>query len=87
MKKTFKFSSNEQNTALGCLLLLGLLILVFGACFGVLCLEGWAVMVLVNYALVPWLGISELSYWGAFCIVLLCNILFGGLRASVSSKD
>lgn len=49
-------------------------VLVFGA------LISWAVMVLWNDLVPPVFHGPMLGYWQAFALLVLCRILFGGLR-------
>ena len=61
------------------------ILLVLGLVFGLLCLEGWLIMLLWN-AIIPvlFVGVGNLWYWGAFGLILLCNILF---KTTISIKD
>ncbi len=56
--------------ALGIVLLICLLIL----------LVGLVVMLLWNHVLSPVLEIKQVTYWQAVGILVLCKILFGGIR-------
>lgn len=58
---------------------LGILIFVVWVAllFAVDCLLAWFVMLLWN-AIIPvlFVGVGNLWYWGAFGLIVLCNILF-----------
>lgn len=40
----------------------------------------WVVMLLWNYVVPPVFHAAAIGYWQAFALLLLCRILFGGLR-------
>jgi hypothetical protein len=40
----------------------------------------WAVMLLWNYVVPPVFHGAAIGYWQAFALLVLCRILFGGLR-------
>ena len=63
----------DEHWALGILVLLVWLVLTFA----IDCLLALFVMLLWN-AIIPMLfiGVGNLWYWGAFGLILLCNILF-----------
>ncbi|WP_407404473.1 hypothetical protein [Sodaliphilus sp.] len=42
-------------------------------------LLGWLVMLLWNWLMPSLFGLSELGYWQACGLLVLCKILFGGL--------
>ena len=41
---------------------------------------GWAVMSLWNWLMPGLFGLHEISYWQAWGVLVLCKILFGGIR-------
>ena len=53
------------------------LVIATGLVFGVLCLEACILMLLWN-AVIPslWVGAPSLTFWLAFGLLLICNILF-----------
>lgn len=63
----------DEHWALGILVLLVWLVLTFA----IDCLLALFVMLLWN-AIIPvlFVGVGNLWYWGAFGLILLCNILF-----------
>ena len=63
----------DEHWALGILVLLVWLVLTFA----IDCLLALFVMLLWN-AIIPvlFIGVGNLWYWGAFGLILLCNILF-----------
>jgi hypothetical protein len=50
---------------------------VFAGLFGLF--FGWIVMLLWNWLMPSLFGLSAISYWQAFGIVVLAKILFGGI--------
>ena len=68
----------EDNFALGCLVGVLIILLALGIVFGMLCFEGWILMLLWNAILVPLFGFGVLKFWWAVGIILICNILFKG---------
>lgn len=63
------------------------LALALGLVFGLLCLEAWFIMLLWN-AVIPviFAGVPTISFWLAFGLMLLCNLLFKGSHYS-KNKD
>lgn len=53
------------------------IVLAIGLVFGLLCLEAWFIMLLWN-AVIPviFVGMPTISFWLAFGLMLLCNLLF-----------
>ena len=58
-------------------------VLALGLVFGLLCLEAWFVMLLWN-AVIPaiFAEVPTISFWLAFGLMLLCNILFKSVHHS-----
>jgi hypothetical protein len=59
-------------------------LLIGALAFGILCFEGWILMLLWNAILVPLFHFGALKFWWAVGIILICNILFKS--ASSASK-
>lgn len=53
-----------------------ILILILALAFGVLCFEGWLVMLLWNATVAVIFGLTEIGFWMAVGVMLLCNLLF-----------
>jgi large-conductance mechanosensitive channel len=70
---------NTATVVLGCVIGL-IIVVVFGAAFA------WIAMLLWNGIVVPTFGAPLLSFWQMWGIIILLNLLFGGLRASTSSR-
>lgn len=74
-----------ENYSFGVALLMCILALIIGAgiAFGILCLEGWILMLLWN-AVIPtlWASAPTLSFWLAVGLMLICNILFKSISRS-----
>ena len=82
MKKIGEFF---ENYSFGVALLMSILVLVIaaGLVFGILCFEAWILMLLWN-AVIPslWVGAPSLTFWLAFGLLLICNILFKSVNRS-----
>lgn len=62
------------------------IILAIGVAFGLLCLEGWLVMLLWNATLpVVFSGVTAIGFWQSVCINLLATILFGGVGRTIAA--
>ena len=78
MKKIVDRVFDSINSTIGAIIVLVLIFaLIFGFAFGVLCFEGWLLMLLWN-AVIPaiFVGAPTLSFWLAVGLILICNILF-----------
>lgn len=71
----------DEHWALGILVLVVWLVLTFA----IDCLLALCVMLLWN-AIIPvlFVGVGNLWYWGAFGLILLCNILF---KTTITMKN
>ena len=76
----------DQSVVLGCFVAILVVVLAIGIAFGVLCFEGWILMLLWNAVLVPLFGFGALKFWWAVGILLICNILFKGATTITKSK-
>lgn len=76
----------DHSFAFGCLVAIFAIILVLGIAFGVLCFEGWILMLLWNAILVPLFSFGALEFWWAVGIILICNILFKGTTTVTKNK-
>ena len=56
-------------------------ILCLGLVFGALCFEGWIVMLLWNAIIINLIPIGALTFWKAVGLLVLCNILFKGIKS------
>jgi hypothetical protein len=74
----------DKGTGWGILVTILLIVFCLALAFGVLCLEGWIVMLLWNAVAVAVFGAPTLSFWLSVGILLLCNILF---KSVVRSKS
>lgn len=72
----------DNGFAFGCTVV----ILILGIAFGLLCFEGWILMLLWNAILVPLFGFGILKFWWAVGIILICNILFKGTTTITKNK-
>lgn len=76
----------DHSFALGCLVAILVIALALGIAFGVLCFEGWILMLLWNAILVPLFDFGALKFWWAVGILLICNILFKGATTITKNK-
>lgn len=77
---------NWSDWSVGALILV--VILLLGLVFGLMCFEAWILMLLWNVVIAGVFGwTAPIGFWVAFCIMLLCNILFKGVRIIKKSED
>ena len=86
MKNWLEDVIDDHGVAMGCLAILLAVVLVLGITFGSLCLEAWLVMLLWNWLAVEIFAFATIGFWQAFGILLICNILFGGVRTIINHK-
>lgn len=79
--------NNYDTKDWGCGAWLLCIVLVLALIFGALCLEALFVMLLWN-AVMPllWAAAPELGFWAAMGLLVLCNLLFGGIKISSGKK-
>lgn len=76
----------EKLSELGCLGATLVLILILALAFGFAALEAWLVMLLWNAVLVTLFpSLPTLSFWLAWGLMILCNILFKSVSVRHSS--
>ena len=64
------------------------LAIALGLVFGVMAFEAWILMLLWNAVIATlWTGAPSLTFWLAFGLILICNILFKSGKAIASHKD
>lgn len=78
---------NLWDAAGGGALALLVIVLVFaialGLVFGVMAFEAWILMLLWNAVIVSmWASAPSLTFWLAFGLILICNILFKSVGRS-----
>lgn len=74
----------DKGMGWGILVTILLIAFVLALAFGILCLEGWLVMLLWNAVIVPVFSAPTLSFWLSVGILLLCNLLF---KAVIRTKS
>lgn len=74
----------DKGMGWGILVTVLLIALILALAFGVLCFEGWLVMLLWNAVIVSVFGAPTLSFWLSVGILLLCNLLF---KAVIRNKS
>lgn len=63
--------------ALALLAVILVLAIALGLVFGIMALEAWILMLLWNAVITTlWVGAPSLTFWLAFGLILICNILF-----------
>ena len=63
--------------ALALLAVVLVLAIALGLVFGIMALEAWILMLLWNAVITTlWVGAPSLTFWLAFGLILICNILF-----------
>lgn len=72
---------------MGCLAVIGVVILVLALVLGVFCFESWLIMLLWNVLIPAIMEWNAISFWQACGINLLCNLLFGCVRTVTRKKD
>lgn len=86
MKNWLEDVIDDHGVAMGCFLIILIVVLALGIAFGGLCLEAWLVMLLWNSVVVDLFAVSTLGFWQAFGILLLCHFLFGGAKTVCHHK-
>lgn len=74
----------DKGTGWGILVTILIIVFCLALAFGVMCLEGWLVMLLWNAVVVTAFGAPTLSFWLSVGILLLCNLLF---KAVIRTKS
>ena len=63
--------------ALALLVVVLVFVVALGLVFGVMAFEAWILMLLWNAVVTSlWVGAPSLTFWLAFGLILICNILF-----------
>jgi hypothetical protein len=79
---------NEHGLGVGCLAIVLVFILCAALIFGVLCLEGWILMLLWNWVVpVIWAGAPTLTYWVAVGVLTLLHLIGGCFKTTVHRKN
>lgn len=88
MKKWLNNTFDEHGFAIGCLACIFVIVIALAFAFGVLCLEGWLLMLLWN-AVIPciFIGAPTLQFWWAVGLMLICSILFKSSSGFKNNKD
>ena len=64
----------------------GVVVLGCGLVVGLFLFIDWLFMLAWNFVM-PGVGLPELRFWQAVCLLFVVGMLTGGLRASTSSKE
>lgn len=76
MKERFKTIWEEYSTGVAIIIIVCAVVIGLAACFGIMCLQSWLVMLLWNWVAVDLFGAPILSFWTAFGLRWLCSLLF-----------
>lgn len=70
----------------GCGVLLLCILLVLAIAFGILCFEGWLLMLVWNYAIVAVFNAPPIGFWIAVCLVWLLNLISKAFTIKVNKN-
>lgn len=80
--------SKDNLSDLGCGGLILVVLLIIALAFGIMCFEAWIAMLIWNYVVVAlFVALPIIGFWQMFLILMLINIVFGGLKTVVKTKD
>jgi hypothetical protein len=84
MKNSYK----DSFDGFGCGALIIILIMALALAFGIMCFEAWIAMLIWNYVVVALFAtLPIIGFWQMFLILMLINIVFGGLKTVVRTRD
>lgn len=88
MKNKIDEIFNEHGVGIGCLAICLVFVICCAIIFGVMCFEGWLLMLLWNWV-VPaiWAGAPTLTYWVAVGAIALLNLIGGCFKTVVHRKN
>lgn len=75
----------EMQKKSGCLGVILLLILVLAFAFGLLCLEGFVVMLLWNYVIANPMGWQQISFWWTTGAIFLFQLIVSIIKSAFRS--
>lgn len=79
---------DEHSIAMAIILTVLLVIGYLACCFGIMCLQSWLIMLLWNWVMVDLFSAPVLSFWMAFGLRWLCDLLFKSkITANKNSED
>lgn len=80
--------SRWNKEDIGCFGWLLIVVFALALIFGVACFEAWILMLLWNWIMpILFPTLPTIGFWLAFGIMMLCNILFGGVKTVTRTKD
>ena len=80
--------SKDDLSDLGCGALIVVLILALALVFGIMCFEAWVAMLIWNCVVVVlFTALPIIGFWQMFLILMLINIVLGGFKTVVRTKD
>lgn len=87
-KKIKELWNAAGGGALALLAVVLVLAIALGLVFGVMAFEAWILMLLWNAVITAlWAGAPSLTFWLAFGLILICNILFKSSKSISSGKN
>ena len=73
---------------LGCGGFIFVVLLILALAFGIMCFEAWIAMLIWNCVVVALFAtLPIIGFWQTFLILMLINIVFGGLKTVVKTRD
>jgi hypothetical protein len=80
--------AKDDLSDFGCGGLILAILLIFALAFGIMCFEAWIAMLIWNYVVVALFAtLPIIGFWQMFLILMLINIVFGGLKTVVRTRD
>lgn len=88
MKDKFRNVLDNHSTGMAILIIVLTFLLILGIAFGGMCFEAWLVMLLWNGVVCAiFTSVNSIGFWTAFGLLILCHILFSGVKHCIHSKD
>jgi hypothetical protein len=86
-KIVMKYSRDDLSDV-GCGSLILVFLLILAIAFSIMCFEAWIAMLIWNFVVVAlFTALPIVGFWQMFLILMLINIVLGGLRTVVKTRD
>lgn len=80
--------SRDDLSDIGCGGLILIFLLILAIAFGIMCFEAWIAMLIWNFVVVAlFTTLPIVGFWQMFLILMLINIVLGGLKTVVRTRD
>ena len=88
MKNKIK-EMKDEGLSTGAIIAIFIIACIFicGIAFGLVCLEGWILMLLWNAIIPSLIGWGVLTFWQSVGLMLICNILFKTASSCTRKKQ